>query len=84
MSNVIRKADQFKPVIIDIMESAESPMKRFVIHYILWSKGLSGYPPKDGGAFQCALDELVGEGKLTANKTARGTTYEKVTLKKVA
>ena len=73
-----RKADELKSAIRPIMRSAEAPMKRFVVHYILWSQGKTGYPGTgNSGAFQCALDELVLEGFMTANKTARGVTYER-------
>ena len=71
-----RRADEFKSAIRSIIQDAEAPMKRFVLHYILWNQGISGYPPKDSGPFQCACDELVADGFMTANKTARGVTYE--------
>ena len=71
-----RKADEFKSAIRSIIQDAEAPMKRFVLHYILWDRSISGYPPKDSGPFQCACDELVAEGFMTATKTARGTVYE--------
>ena len=71
-----RRADEFKSAIRSIIQDAEAPMKRFVIHYILWNQGISGYPPKDSGPFQCACDELVADEFMTANKTARGVTYE--------
>ncbi len=78
MSTNMRKADQFKPIILDIVYRSETPLKRFVVHYILWNIGVSGFPPKDGGAFQCAIDELVADGKISTIKTARGTTLSKV------
>jgi hypothetical protein len=71
-----RRADEFKSAIRSIIRDAEAPIKRFVLHYILWNQGISGYPPKDSGPFQCACDELVADGFMTANKTARGVTYE--------
>ena len=83
MTSTTRRADEFKSAIRSIIQEAEAPMKRFVLHYILWSKGISGYPPKDSGPFQCACDELVAEGFMSANRTARGTTYE-VALKQAA
>ena len=71
-----RRADEFKSAIRSIIQDAEAPMKRFVLHYILWNQGISGYPPRDSGPFQCACDELVAEGFMSAHKTARGVTYE--------
>jgi hypothetical protein len=71
-----RRADEFKSAIRSIIQNAEAPMKRFVIHYILHDRGISGFPPRDSGPFQCACDELVAEGFMTANKTARGVTYQ--------
>jgi hypothetical protein len=80
MTSTTRRADEFKSAIRSIIQDAEAPMKRFVLHYILWNQGISGFPPRDSGPFQCACDELVLEGFMTANKTARGVTYERNTV----
>ena len=84
MSNTIRRADEFKSAIKPIIIAAEAPMKRFVIHYILWNIGVSGFPPKDAGHFQCACDELITEGFMIATRTARGTVYELAQARAVA
>ena len=82
--NVSRRADEFKSAIKPIIIATEAPMKRFVLHYILWNMGVSGFPPKDSGPFQCACDELIAEGFMTATRTARGTTYELAQARAVA
>jgi|TARA_B110000211_G_C13551846_1_gene323924 hypothetical protein len=84
MSDMISKTEQFKEAIKSIVTRAPGSMKRFVIHNILWDRGLSGYPPADGGTFQNACDELIAEGFMTATRTARGTTYELAQARAVA
>ena len=73
---MISKTEQFKEAIKSLIMRAEAPIKRHQVHYSLWALEISGFPPKDGGTFQNACDELIAEGFMTATRTARGTNYE--------
>ena len=76
MTKTTRRADEFKSAIRSLIMRAEAPIKRHQVHYSLWALEISGFPPKDSGPFQCACDELISEGFMTATRTARGTVYE--------
>ena len=71
---------EVKTHIQEIITRAEAPIKKFVIHYLLWARGIVGWPGRGGTSaslFNKACDELLAEGDMTASRTARGVVFTK-------
>jgi len=71
---------EVKTHIQEIITRAEAPIKKYVIHYLLWARGILDYPGTKGtsaSVFNKACDELLVAGDMTARSTARGTVLAK-------